>query len=178
MQISQTPWPNFRVKTHSDTLSYSICRSNEGMQLINCNAIVPFALVVVTGVRGPRRATPIRLQMTKVYAVHHHLTSTFEQTTINQSINQSINYKFPAWCWVCVQGDPVSCSSMILHPELIAPSCAAASDSLNPPSHSPSSTWAACPCWHCLGVGCASAFLEVWYPPVLPHGQATSAFRS
>ena len=92
------------------------------------------------------------------------------------SINQSINYTFPAWCWVCVQGDPVSCFSMILYPELIAPSSAAASDSLNPPSHSPSSTWAACPCWPCLGVGCASAFVGVWYPPVLPHGQATSAF--
>ena len=88
MQNSQTPWPNFRVKTHSDTLSYSICRSNEGMQLIDCNAIVPFGLAVVTGVRGPRRAITISLQMTKVYAVHHHLTSTFEQTTINQSINQ------------------------------------------------------------------------------------------
>ena len=77
------------------------------------------------------------------------------------SINQSINYTFPAWCWVCVQGDPVSCFSMILYPELIAPSSVAASDSLNPPSHSPSSTWAACPCWPCLGVGCASAFVGV-----------------
>ena len=46
---------------------------------------------------------------------------------------------------LCPVKDPVSFFSLTLCPELGALSRAAASESLNSPSHSPCSTWAACP---------------------------------